>query len=133
MHEALTETFDSLLTRLCSDLVRDTRNAKAGITIPINNLWGDFVIQTEFDEAGAVAIRFLQHRPLAAHLASELVKLNLPPRRLTVCWLALLGAPRKEIARLAEMSVDTVGEHLNALFAQFGVSSTQELAARFLA
>jgi DNA-binding CsgD family transcriptional regulator len=130
--DAREASFEALAARQCSDLVRDAR-ANGGYTKHVSNLWGDFEIQCEVGDDGAVAVRFLQRRPWAAHLATALIEANLPARRLTVCWLALMGLSRKEIGRLAEMSVDTVGEHLNALFARFGVSTVQEFTARFLA
>jgi DNA-binding CsgD family transcriptional regulator len=132
MHEASEDSFDKLAARFCGDLVKEARR-DSGLTRSISNSWGDFEILCELDGRGSAGLRFLQRRPLAAHLAAELLNLNLPPRRMTVCWLALMGLPRKEISRLADMSVDTVGEHLNALFAQFGVATVQELTARFLA
>jgi DNA-binding CsgD family transcriptional regulator len=130
--DAREASFEALAARQCGDLVRDAR-AAGGFIKHVSNLWGDFEIQCEVGDEGAVAVRFLQRRPWAAHLASALIEANLPARRLTVCWLALMGLSRKEIGRLAEMSVDTVGEHMNVLFAQFGVSTVQEFAARFLA
>jgi hypothetical protein len=132
MHEASEQSFEALANQFCKDLLSEARS-RGGLTRNVNNDWGNFDIQCEVDACGAVAVRFLQRRPWASHLANELLDLNLPTRRLTVCWLALMGYPRKEIARLAEMSVDTVGEYLNALFAQSGVSTVQDFAARFMA
>lgn len=125
-------SFEAMAADLCRALVLEARDTGGHIK-HVSNLWGDFEIQCEVGDEGAVAVRFLQRRPWAAHLAAALIEANLPARRLTVCWLALMGLSRKEIARLAEMSVDTVGEHLNALFARFGVSTVQEFTARFVA
>lgn len=132
MHETPEQSFDALASLFCEDLLREAR-VHGDCTRNLSNNWGNFEVQCEVDATGVIAMRFLQHRPLALHLANELLALNLPARRLTVAWLALMGYPRKAIARLAEMSVDTVGEHLNALFAQTEVTTVQDFAARFLA
>ena len=57
---------------------------------------------------------------------------GLTERQRTVLFLLLDGAARKRIASLLKISEDTVGDHIKAIYAQFGVGSSTELAALFL-
>lgn len=118
-------SFATLAARYCADFVHAAQNGER-LRRNVKCRWGDFEISSEA-QGGATAIRFLQYRPFAYHIATKLLEWDLPTRRLTVCWLALLGLPRKEIAALAGIGLDTVGEHLEAVFKRLGVNSTVEL------
>jgi DNA-binding CsgD family transcriptional regulator len=117
--------FDALAALYCPDYVNAARNGR--IQRRVRCRWGDFEICSETGGSAATTIRFLQYRPFAFHIATKLLEWELPARRLTVCWLALIGLPRKEIAALAGIGLDTVGEHLDAVFKRLGVNSTVEL------
>lgn len=117
--------FEALAALYCPDYVEAARNGRVERTVRCR--WGDFEISSETGGGGATTIRFLQYRPFAFHIAMKLLEWELPARRLTICWLALIGLPRKEIAALAGISLDTVGEHLDAVFKRMGVNSTVEL------
>ena len=117
--------FDALAALYCPDYVNAARNGR--VQRRVRCRWGDFEICSETSGGAATTIRFLQYRPFAFHIATKLLEWELPARRLTVCWLALIGLPRKEIAALAGIGLDTVGEHLDAVFKRLGVNSTIEL------
>ena len=57
---------------------------------------------------------------------------GLTPRQRTVLLLQLDGKSRKQIALQLQITEQTVGDHLKALYEHFGVHSSSELAARFL-
>lgn len=57
---------------------------------------------------------------------------GLTARQRTVMLMLLDGMPRKTIARRMQITEDTVGDHLKAIYAHFQVSSASELAAQFL-
>lgn len=56
----------------------------------------------------------------------------LTPRQRMVMLMLLDGLPRKAISHQLGITEDTVGEHIQLVYAHFGVSSSGELAARFL-
>lgn len=123
--------FEALAARYCPDYVEAARSG-GRVRREVKCRWGDFEISAEAQD-GSTAIRILQYRPFAYHVAMKLVGWDLPPRRMTVCWLALMGLPRKEIAAIAGISLDTVGEHLDAVFKRLGVNSMVELLLRVAA
>ncbi len=123
--------FDSLARQFCPDLVADAQ-ANGKLRRQAKCRWGDFEIYGEAQD-GATAIRFMQYRTFAYHIAIKLVEWGLPARRLTVCWLALMGFSRKQIANLVGIGIDTVGEHLDAAFQQLRVNSIAELTLRLAA
>jgi DNA-binding CsgD family transcriptional regulator len=57
---------------------------------------------------------------------------GLTPRQRTVMLMLLDGLSRKKIAGLLGISEDTIGDHVKAIYAHFGVGSVSELAALFL-
>jgi DNA-binding CsgD family transcriptional regulator len=57
---------------------------------------------------------------------------GLTPRQRTVLLMQLDGLSRKQIAAHLDVTEQTVGDHLKALYKHFGVHSASELAARFL-
>ncbi len=57
---------------------------------------------------------------------------GLTARQRTVMLMILDGLPRKQVAHRLNIAEDTVGDHLKAIYAHFGVSSASELAALFL-
>lgn len=57
---------------------------------------------------------------------------NLTPRQRTVLVMLLDGRSRREIASRLGISEYTVGDHLKALYARFGVRTVGELAGRLL-
>jgi DNA-binding CsgD family transcriptional regulator len=123
--------FEDLAERFCADFVAAARTGES-LSRQISCRWGDFEIRSE-PAGGATVIRMMQSRPFTYHIAAKLVEWDLPARRLTVCWLALMGLSRKEIAAHAGISVDTVGEHLEAVFKRLGVTTTLELLLRVAA
>lgn len=129
---AESDSLEALARAYCTDLLREARKT-GGCRRSVSNRWGDFAVSVHRGDEGAVALTFQQRRPLAAHLAHSLLEADVPPRRMMVAWHALNGLSRKENARLSGLSVDTVGEYLKALFAQFEVGSITELQARFSA
>lgn len=122
---------DVLAARYCTDYAQAACNGER-VRRDVKCRWGDFEVRYEARGDGAV-IRFMQYRPFAYHIAMKLVEWELPARRLTVCWLALMGLSRKKIAASAGIGLDTVGEHLEAVFKQLGVNSTVELLLRVAA
>lgn len=118
-------SFETLAAQYCAEHVPAAQSG-ARLRRAVKCRWGDFEIHTEAQGA-STAIRFLQYRPFAFHIATKLLEWELPARRLTVCWLTLMGLSRKEIAAIAGIGLDTVGEHLEAVFKQLGVNSTVEL------
>jgi DNA-binding CsgD family transcriptional regulator len=56
---------------------------------------------------------------------------QLPPRRRAVLIMLLDGHDRKAIARLLRVKPTTAKEHIEAVYAHFGVSSQVELICRF--
>lgn len=123
--------FESLAAKFCAEFVEAARKGE-NMSRHIKSRWGDFEIRSE-PVGGVTAIRMMQSRPFTYHIATKLIEWDLPARRLTVCWLALMGLSRKEIASAAGISVDTVGEHLEAVFKRCGVNSTMELLLRVAA
>lgn len=117
--------FEALAALYCPEHVEAARSG-GRVQRNVSCRWGDFEICSEA-RGGATTIRFLQYRPFAYHISTKLLEWELPARRLTVCWLAIMGLPRKEIAAIAGISLDTVGEHLDAVFKRLGVNSTVEL------
>lgn len=132
MAAAESDSLDALAAAYCADMLDEARQT-GNCQRPASNRWGDFAISAHLGEAGAVAFTFQQRRPLAAHLAHSLLEAEVPPRRMTVAWHALNGLSRKENARRSGLGLDTVGEYMKALFAQFEVASVTELQARFSA
>lgn len=118
-------SFEALAALYCPEHVAAARRSGRAQR-NVSCRWGDFEICSEA-RSGATTIRFLQYRPFAYHIATKLLEWDLPARRLTVCWLATMGLSRKEIAAIAGISLDTVGEHLDAVFKRLGVNSTVEL------
>lgn len=57
---------------------------------------------------------------------------GLSPRQRMVMQALLEGQPRKAIARRLQITEDTVGDHVKAVYAHFDVSSAAELASLFL-
>lgn len=57
---------------------------------------------------------------------------GLSPRQRMVMQALLEGLPRKSIARRLQITEDTVGDHIKAIYAHFQVRSATELAALFL-
>ena len=57
---------------------------------------------------------------------------DLTPRQRAVAIKLLEGYPRKMIAQQLNITLDTVGDHLKAIYVHFGVNSSGELAALFL-
>ena len=123
--------FEDLADRFCAEFVEAARRGES-LSRQVSCRWGDFEIRSE-PVQGVTVIRMMQYRPFTYHIAAKLAEWELPARRLKVCWLALMGLSRKEIAALAGISVDTVGEHLEALFKRLGVNSTLELLLRVAA
>lgn len=126
------DSFEQLLREYCGELVGDARMGvfrrhKAA------NRWGTFEIQAEPGKDQSLLIHFHHSRPAACHLAVELLKLELPPRKMTVAWHILHGRSRKEAARLCGISPETVNEHLDGLYETLGVRSASELMLRFYA
>jgi len=124
-------SFETLASLYCPEYVEAAR-AERRVRRNVKCRWGDFEICSEAGD-GATTIRFLQYRPFAYHIAMKLVEWELPARRMTVCWLALMGLQRKEIAAIAGIGLDTVGEHLDAVFKRLGVNSTVDLVLRVAA
>ena len=60
------------------------------------------------------------------------VLVGLTPRRRSVMLMLLDGLSRKEIASALAISEDTVGDHIKAIYAHFGVGGATQLAALFL-
>jgi DNA-binding NarL/FixJ family response regulator len=54
----------------------------------------------------------------------------LTPRELHIARLAVAGRTRREIASDLELSMRTVGNHLNHIYAKLGVTDRASLAAR---
>lgn len=123
--------FDELAKRYCPEYVEAARG-DARVSRRIECSWGDFEVFAEA-QGNVTLIRLMQSRPFAYHLAMKLVEWELPPRRMTVCWLALMGLQRKEIAAIAGITLDTVGEHLEAVFKRMNANSTIELLLRVAA
>ncbi|MDZ4373831.1 MAG: hypothetical protein U1C74_20745 [Phenylobacterium sp.] len=130
LNAASDESLESLASRVCAEgfahARRDGRHEATETT-----RWGEFRLRYEGGANDALVVTFHHLRPFACHLAQTMAELALPPRRLAVGWLAIQGLPRKLIAAQTGLSIDTVGEHLERLFADLGVSSTVELTGRF--
>lgn len=124
-------SFETLAESFCADFVAAARRGER-LSRQISCRWGDFEIRSE-PANGATVIRMMQSRPFTYHIAAKLVEWGLPARRLTVCWLALMGLSRKEIAARAGIGFDTVGEHLDAIFKYLRVTTTRELLLRVAA
>jgi DNA-binding CsgD family transcriptional regulator len=54
---------------------------------------------------------------------------TLTPRERDVLFLLVEGAGRNEVARLLQLSANTVRTHLQSLMSKFGVHSTLEVVA----
>jgi DNA-binding NarL/FixJ family response regulator len=57
--------------------------------------------------------------------------LGLSARRVMVCWLLVMGLARKDIARRMGLGLDTVNEHVEAVFALLGVTSASDCIRAF--
>lgn len=57
---------------------------------------------------------------------------SITPRQRTVMWMLLDGLSRRAIAEKLNISEDTVGDHIKAIYERFRVNSATELAALFL-
>ena len=84
-------------------------------------------LQTEPVQA---VFRFGSQSSLSAQRAQQLSRLT--PRQQMVARKLLAGLPRKAIARELGIKLDTVGDHLKAIYTRHGVDSATELAALFL-
>lgn len=71
------------------------------------------------------------HSTVEESLPAE-VLIGLTPRQRTVMLMMLDGLSRKAIASRLDISSDTVGDHIKAIYAQFGVGTSGQLAALFL-
>jgi DNA-binding CsgD family transcriptional regulator len=95
------------------------------------NRWGNFVINYARSDDGGVIVTIDQMLPFACHLATRIAGLDLSPRQVMVCWLLVLGHSRKDIAHLLDVGVDTVNEHIGALYARFGAGTAVDLVRAF--
>ena len=113
------------------------KNCEYGVQQAINNhwftetrscFWGEFVMKYFYDqELETIAINFQQMQPYPCHIAIKLSQENLSPTKLMITWMLLKGIVRKEIAKLLEITEDTVAEHIQLILRHFWVSSTNEL------
>lgn len=130
MIQSRDDSFEHLFGDYCADLIRD---ARLGIfrRRKVANRWGAFEFHAEPGQDDSLLVLFHHSRPAACHLATELLRLDLPPRRMTVAWHILHGRSRKEAARLCGISPETVNEHLDGLYDALGIRSVSELMMRF--
>ena len=70
-------------------------------------------------------------KDIERYLATRIAGLDLSPRRVMVCWLLVLGHSRKDIAHLLDVDIDTVNEHIGALYARFGAGTAVDLVRAF--
>jgi hypothetical protein len=117
---------EALARRFCQKGV-ETAHAEGSFIEQQQTAWGAFSTRYETMASGHVLATFQQQLPFVCHLAQWLSGRHTPPRRLIVSWLALLGASRKEIAHLSDLSIHTVAEHINATLASCGASGVPEL------
>lgn len=116
----------ALARRFCQEGV-ETARATGGFSEQRHTAWGAFNTRYETMASGQVLATFRQQLPFVCHLAQWLAGRHVPPRRLIVSWLAILGASRKEIAQLSDLSIHTVAEHINATLVSCEVSGVSEL------
>jgi DNA-binding CsgD family transcriptional regulator len=106
------------------------------------HVWSNMLIlrrkgKPEFSASDAAFLDFAMEAIPFLHATVEEVdspeKIHrLTPRQRTVMTLLLDGHSRKKIASRLEVSPDTVNDHIKAIFREFHVSSSTELAAIFL-
>jgi DNA-binding NarL/FixJ family response regulator len=78
-------------------------------------------------ELGAVLHRLIEHQDHRRD--SDDLLATLTPRERDVLFLLVEGAGRNEVARLLQLSANTVRTHLQSLMSKFGVHSTLEVVA----
>ncbi len=71
------------------------------------------------------------HSTITEYLAPETF-VSLTPRQRTVMMLLLDGLERKQMAHQLNVTEDTIGDHIKAIYRHFSVGSAMELAAYFL-
>jgi DNA-binding CsgD family transcriptional regulator len=130
MIQSRDDSFEHLFRDYCAELIGD---ARAGIfrRRKVANRWGAFELHVETGKDESLLVHFLHSRPAACHLAAELLRLEMPPRRMAVAWHILHGRSRKEAARLCGISPETVNEHVEGLYETLGLRSASELMMRF--
>ena len=104
--------------------------------------WSNFLLlraggRAEFGPAEAAAVHLmLDGLPWLHSTAEEILPpeafVGLTPRQRTVMLMILDGLSRKAVSGRLEIAEDTVGAHLKAIYAHFGVSTSGQLAALFL-
>lgn len=124
------DSFEDLYSRFCA------RGAAMALQTGSHreehrNRWGNFVLNYSRSDDGGVIVTIDQMLPFACHLAMRIAGLDLSPRRVMVCWLLVLGHSRKDIAFLLDVGIDTVNEHISALYARFGAGTAVDLVRAF--
>lgn len=124
------DSFDDLYRRFCAEGAAIAQKT-GGHREEHGNRWGAFVLNYARSGDGGVIVTIDQMLPFACHLAARIAGLDLSPRRVMVCWLLVLGHSRKDIAFLLDVGIDTVNEHISALFARFGAGTAVDLVRAF--
>jgi DNA-binding CsgD family transcriptional regulator len=124
------DSFEDLYGRFCAEGA--ARAMKTGShREEYGNRWGAFVLNYARSGDGGVIVTIDQMLPFVCHLATRIAGLDLSPRRVMVCWLLVLGHSRKDIAHLLDVGIDTVNEHISALYARFDAGSAVDLVRAF--
>lgn len=120
----------AMLTRALGDEMAQAW-ATGRVSIQRECPWGcieiDLVVTGE-----ELLVSFSQIEPYHAELARRLARSGLAPAKIIICWLLVAGAQRKQIAALMEISMDTLSEHISAIYKALGVRSATELAVRLV-
>jgi DNA-binding CsgD family transcriptional regulator len=124
------EGIEALLARALADEIaraRVTGRVRAEFACP----WGDFRTDLLAD-GDRVFLSIGQLEPYHAELARRLARSDLTARKIAICWLLVAGAQRKEIAHLLDISIDTLSEHITAIYKALRVKSASELVVRLV-
>lgn len=93
--------------------------------------WGDFEADL-FVAGNELFVTISQIEPYQAELARRLAESGLSPTRIIICWFLVSGMQRKQIAASLEVSMDTLSEHITAIYRALKVRSATELIVRLI-
>jgi len=126
--------------RLCTDLgcaLEGNGEARGAPTHLSENRWGRFAFRAypleplRRDE-GLVGVTVHRQIPAALALWRQIRALGLPARQAEVCFHLASGRAYAEIARLMDVSINTVTWHVREIYARFDVHGAGELARKLL-
>jgi len=125
--------------RLCTDLgaALSGEGAGAAPSHVIDNRWGRFAfraypLEPMRREAGLVGVVVQRQVPAALALWRRIRDLGLPPKQAEACFHLASGRSYAEIAKLMEVSINTVTWHVREIYARFDVHGANELSRKLL-